>query len=112
LNDLPPFVNQVVISGAVISAQPLRYTPSGCPVAEATLQHQSQCVEAGANRKVEADIPLVAIGPIAEQLLAMQGRSEVQVSGFLSARSKYNRQLVVHVQTLLLKDSDHVTSSV
>jgi primosomal replication protein N len=78
----------------------LRYTPAGIPVAEARLHHQGAEIENGSERQVELEIALLAIGPTARWLEAAPLGSQLEVSGFLAARSRNSRTPVLHVNTL------------
>ena len=53
-------VNRIEISGVITELQSLRYTPAGIPVVEFRLAHESERAEAGARRKVHAEIEAVA----------------------------------------------------
>lgn len=91
--------NQVWITGVVAEHQPLRYTPAGIPVIELVIQHQSEQMEAGINRKIECEIRSVALGSIAEQLSKVGAETKLTVTGFLAARSIKRRQdLVLHIE--------------
>ena len=51
----------------------LRHTPAGVPVVEFRLRHESERVEAGARRKVNAEIDAVAFEAQARLLAAGAG---------------------------------------
>jgi primosomal replication protein N len=93
-------LNQVLITGQISEKKPLRYTPSGVPVAEARLGHGSEQVEAELPRQVECEISLLAFGLQANWLNAAPLGAGVQVGGFLAARSRNSKALVLHVQTI------------
>ena len=67
---------------------------------EATLSHVSEAMEAGLARKVELDISLLAMAETARWLAGAELGMPVQVEGFLAAKSRKSRQLVLHVNTL------------
>ena len=48
-------------------------------------------------RKVECEVPVIAIGQIAEQVKAIQMASQVKLAGFLAKRSLKSSQLVLHL---------------
>jgi primosomal replication protein N len=48
----------------------LRYTPAGVPVSEGRLQHSSSQIEGGAERVVEVEIAVLALGESARWLQA------------------------------------------
>ena len=94
-------LNSLVLSGVVISLQPIRYTPAGIPILSFLLQHASEQIEAGLKRKVECTINAVALGNLATSHI--QPGSSVKVKGFLAKRSAKSTQLVVHIQQLQIE---------
>lgn len=78
----------------------MRYTPAGIPVSEGRLQHASTQTEGGAERKVELEIPVLALGESSRWLEAAPLGGVVQVTGFLAAKSRNSRMPVLHVNTL------------
>ena len=78
----------------------LRYTPAGIPVVEFKLDHESERDEAGAKRKVRAEISAVAFEAQANLISRIQINSEVNVEGFLSAKTKRSKRLVLHVTNI------------
>ncbi len=78
----------------------MRHTPAGLPVAEARLKHQSEQLEAGLPRQVVCEIPLLALGSEARWLDVAPLGAAVRVSGFLAAKSRSSRTLVLHVQEI------------
>ncbi|OQA34742.1 MAG: Primosomal replication protein n [Betaproteobacteria bacterium ADurb.Bin341] len=78
----------------------MRYTPAGVPIAEGVLQHTSEQMENGAARQVREDIPLLALGQAAQWLQATPIGSEIRTNGFLSAKSRDSRTLVLHINTI------------
>jgi len=93
-------VNEVVLSGEPRDLRPLRYTPAGIPVAEFSLHHASTQPEAGGTRKVELDLPAVAIGPIAEAMRDAGTERRITARGFLAARSRGSTQVVLHALSI------------
>ena len=78
----------------------MRYTPAGVPVSEAVLLHTSQQTEADAKRQVDCEIALIALGQVAQWLQAVSVGGAVKVTGFLAAKSRHSRTLVLHVNTI------------
>ena len=78
----------------------MRYTPTGVPVSEGWLQHSSSQMESGAERLVEVEIAVVALGDNARWLQAAPLGGSVRLSGFLAARSRNSKAPVLHVNTL------------
>ena len=93
-------VNRLEISGVVTGLQSLRYTPAGIPVVEFRLAHESQRAEAGAVRKVSAEIDAVAFEAQARLLAAGTLGRPLKVEGFLCAKNRRSRKPVLHVTNI------------
>jgi primosomal replication protein N len=93
-------MNEVVMSGVIRDLHTLRFTPAGVPVAEFRLQHASMQKEAGHARRVELDLPAIAIGTLAQQLAAALPPGEVIARGFLAQRSRRSAEIVLHANTI------------
>jgi primosomal replication protein N len=94
-----------VLSGEVIQVEPLRYTPAGLPLLSFTVHHASEQMEAGMGRKVECELPVVAIGEIARQAQQITPGSQVRLAGFLAKRSLKSTQPVLHLNAIeIMKD--------
>ena len=78
----------------------MRYTPAGVPVSEGWLQHASAQTENGAQRLVEVEIAVMALGEPARWLQAAPLGGAVKVTGFLAARSRNSKTPVLHVNTI------------
>lgn len=78
----------------------MRYTPGGVPVSEGVLQHTSELIEAGVKRQVNCEISLLALGQAAQWLQATPLGNQINAVGFLSAKSRNSRTLVMHVNTI------------
>jgi primosomal replication protein N len=70
------------------------------PVAEARLAHESAALEAESPRQVTCAVSLFALGAQALWLDAAPLGVGVKVGGFLAARSRNSKALVLHVQTI------------
>ncbi len=75
----------------------LRYTPAGVPAVEFKLRHESEQDEAGGVRRVEAEIGGIAFEAQARLLAAAKLNTELRLRGFLGAKSKRSKKLVLHV---------------
>jgi len=93
-------VNRLEISGVVIGLQALRHTPAGVPVVEFRLKHASERSEAGALRKVNAEIDAVAFEAQARLLAAGPLGRLLKAEGFLCARSRQSKKPVLHVTNI------------
>jgi len=91
-------VNRVIFSGQVIECEPLRYTPTGLPVLEMLLEHESEVVEAGLARRVTLTLAAVALGDQARMLAGAPFGSVLQIEGFLAPTRKGSRRIRLHVQ--------------
>lgn len=90
-------MNKLVVTGEVVQLDTLRYTPAGLPLLSFVVRHASEQSEADMKRKVECEVPVIAIGQIAEQARAIQMASQVKLAGFLAKRSLKSSQLVLHL---------------
>jgi len=88
--------NRVVVSGRLIELDALRYTPARVAMLKFRLQHDSSQTEAGGARKVSCEIAAVAFEREAKLLAAAKLGSNVKVSGFLAAKSRTSRTLMLH----------------
>ena len=84
-----------MLSGVVISLEPIRYTPAGIPLLSFLLQHASEQTEADLKRIVECEVNAVALGDLANSNIQLG--SSVKVKGFLAKRSTKSTQLVLHI---------------
>jgi primosomal replication protein N len=66
------------------------------PVIEFSLRHESEQMEAGANRKVSAEVPAMAVDVQARLLAGAPLDRALEVEGFLCAKSRRSRRLVLH----------------
>jgi len=78
----------------------LRYTPAGIPVVEFRIEHESEQGEAGGRRKVKAEIGAVAFEAQARLVSQRNVGSEVKVEGFLGAKTRRSKKLVLHVTNI------------
>jgi len=88
-------VNRLVISGALIQVDPLRYSPAGVPIAEAVVLHRSSQTAAEHSRQVECELTVQASGMLAAQLAQLASGTQVKLEGALNRRSVKSRQLIL-----------------
>jgi primosomal replication protein N len=88
-------VNRLLISGALIQVDPLRYSPAGVPIAEAVVHHRSSQTVATQARQVECEMTVQASGSLATQLSQLATGTQVRLEGALNRRSVNSRQLVL-----------------
>ncbi|MGE5320837.1 MAG: primosomal replication protein N [Hyphomicrobiaceae bacterium] len=88
-------MNRLVISGALIQVDPLRYSPAGVPIVEAVIHHRSSQAVAAQARQVECELTVQASGVLAGQLAQLATGTQVKLEGALNRRSVNSRQLVL-----------------
>lgn len=91
--------NRLVLSASIHERAPLRFTPSGIAALDLRLQHDSQQVEAGSPRKVQACLKAVAFGDLAHKLARQAPESCWRFQGFL-ATPRNSRSVVFHIQDM------------
>ncbi|HEY2338362.1 MAG TPA: primosomal replication protein N [Burkholderiales bacterium] len=90
-------MNKVELEGNLIELGALRHTPAGIAAVEFKIRHESEQEEAGAKRKVEAEIGAIAFAAQARLLAGSQLGAKARFKGFLGAKSKRSKKLVLHV---------------
>ena len=93
-------LNRVELTGVLIERKALRYTPAGVPVMECVIGHQSEQIEAGSPRRVECEIPAIALGDSARWIQEAAPGMSIRLTGFLAARSKNSKHPRLHVTTI------------
>ena len=93
-------LNCIELSGRLVERKILRHTPAGVPVSEGRLQHSSAQVEGGAERVVEVEIAVLALGEPARWLQAAPLGGVVKATGFLAAKSRSSKMPVLHVNSI------------
>ncbi|MCP5268713.1 MAG: primosomal replication protein N [Zoogloeaceae bacterium] len=91
-------MNRVELVGSLIERLAVRHTPAGVPVTECRIRHESEQIEAGSPRRVECEVPAVGLGEASKWLQAAQPGSQVKVTGFLAAKSRNSKQLILHIE--------------
>ncbi|WP_348944946.1 primosomal replication protein N [Chitinibacter sp. FCG-7] len=90
--------NQALVEGHLLIRDAIRRTPAGIAMIEGWIIHQSEQSEAGAQRKVDCEIPFVALGDICHQLIKTPTQQAIKCKGFFAARSsKYRQSMVLHI---------------
>jgi len=95
--------NEVVISGELIALESLRYTPGGVARVVLTLSHSSQQPEANGLRQVRCEVSALAFAEAAEKAARFAVGQTVKVRGFLAQQSIRSRQLVLHINDIILE---------
>jgi primosomal replication protein N len=69
-------------------------------VIEFRLRHESELVESGAKRQVSAEIPAIAFDVQARLLAGCALDRSLHVEGFLCAKSRRSKKLVLHATNI------------
>lgn len=97
--------NRIELGGRIVELGTLRHTPAGLPVAEFRILHESVAVEAGLERRVNAEVDAIAFNAQARLIAAAPLDSRLRVEGFLCARSQRSKKLVLHVSKVEFVES-------
>ena len=73
---------------------------------EFRLRHDSELSEAGAHRKVNAEIAAIAFDAEARLLAGTPLERGLLVEGFLSAKSRRSRKLVLHATRIEFQEGE------
>ena len=98
--------NRVEISGRLIELEGLRYTPYGIPIVRFLISHQSEQQEAGATRKVDCELGVVAVEREAHLVASAKLGAELVATGFLDRKSRNGLQLTLHATHIEFKNQD------
>jgi primosomal replication protein N len=91
-------VNRVDLMAHVEEISPMRYTPSGLPVVECRLIHESDIEEAGIVRKVHLSLKSKAVGILAEKLIRQPLHTPLLFSGFLASGAN-SKSVIFHIHS-------------
>lgn len=95
--------NQLVISGEILALESMRYTPAGVARVALTLSHRSQQSEANAERQVQCEVQALAFAEVADKVAKFAIGQQVKIRGFLAQQSIRSRQLIVHINDIILE---------
>ncbi|HYX65750.1 MAG TPA: primosomal replication protein N [Burkholderiales bacterium] len=90
-------MNRLELSGRLLELGALRHTPGGLAAIDFKVAHESEQEEAGRKRKVSAELGAVAFEAQARLIAGRALGSGLKLQGFLAARSKRSKRLVLHV---------------
>lgn len=88
-------MNRVAIDGEITAIEPLRHTPAGVPIAEATLLHHSKQTVAGVERALTCELAVQASGDLAKRLAACLPGTRLRITGALNRRSVRSAKLIL-----------------
>lgn len=86
--------NQLVLVGCLHDRHDLRFLPSGMPLFDCVLWHESEVVESSANRQLGFLLAARAVGPVAERLARLQLGTVIRAWGFVAPRKQAKAQSV------------------
>jgi primosomal replication protein N len=95
--------NQLVVSGEIIALESMRYTPAGVARMALTLSHRSEQSEANVVRQVQCEIQALAFAEVADKVAKFAVGQQVKVRGFLAQQGIRSRQLIVHINDIILE---------
>ena len=75
----------------------MRYSPAGVPIVSGKLRHNSQQIEAEAERMIEFEITAIAIGEIAGRFGTTELGEVNHFTGFVARRNRNSKSLVFHI---------------
>ncbi|MBP8034861.1 MAG: hypothetical protein RLY91_422 [Pseudomonadota bacterium] len=93
-------MNRLEVQGQVAELSPVRYTPSGVPVLEFLLAHESEVIEAGQPRRIMFSITVVAMADLAQMTNTIGLGRSVNVQGFLAPVRKDSQKYRLHAQRI------------
>ena len=100
------------MSGRLLELGALRYTPAGVAAVEFMLGHESEQDEAGGKRAIRAEVNAIAFETQAKLLSGRPLGSPVRVQGFLGAKNKRSKRLVLHVTSIeFIEGENHATAA-
>ena len=89
-------MNRLDLTASIVEISSMRYTPSGLPVVEIRLEHESHLEEAGVLRKVNLLMKSKAVGILAEKLVLQKLNVAYLFNGFL-ARGTNSKSVIFHI---------------
>jgi primosomal replication protein N len=98
--------NRVELSGKLLELGALRHTPAGIPAIEFRVSHESEAIEAGSKRKVSAEIEAIAFEGQAHLVSGCAPDRALRLEGFLCAKSRRSKKLVLHVTRIEFVEGD------
>ena len=92
--------NELTLTGTLVERDALRHTPAGIALVNFRIAHESEQNEAGAARQVLAEVSCLAVEGEARLVAAAPLGATVKVSGFVAAKGRSAKQLVLHVKRI------------
>lgn len=104
-------MNRLIITGTLTELAPLRATPAGVPVLEFQLAHDEEVIEAGAPRRVQCGISVIALAEVASMFKSMTLGSMLEVEGFIAAARKGSSLIRLHATRIRFVETDPLSNS-
>ena len=92
--------NELTLTARITERDALRHTPAGVVLVNFRVVHDSEQTEAGARRRVTAEVACLAVEEQARLVVAAPLGARIKVSGFLAAKGRSGKQLVLHVKRI------------
>jgi primosomal replication protein N len=90
-------INRFELTARLIERDVLRYSPSGIPMIDCVLHHQSELIEAGQPRQVDLEAPAIAFESVANRLVDCRLDETYRFVGFLANRSRKSKRTIFHI---------------
>lgn len=88
-------MNRLWIDGVVVETKPLRYSPAGVAIGEASIEHQGPVELSSGARELACELTVQASGELARTLAGLTPGTRVKLEGALNRKSLHSRQLIV-----------------
>lgn len=92
-------MNRFELIGQIDSLSTLRYSPSGIPILDFVLTHESTVVEADKPRQIQLRMNSIAMGILADRLSRFELGSNWLFHGFLGS-TKNMKSVFFHIQEI------------
>jgi len=92
--------NELTLTGSIVERDALLHTPAGIALVNFRVVLESEQSEAGATRQVRAEVVCLAVVEESRIVVAAPLGAAIRVSGFLAAKGRTGRQLVLHVKRI------------
>ncbi|HLR13587.1 MAG TPA: primosomal replication protein N [Burkholderiaceae bacterium] len=91
-------MNQVQLTGQILEAQAIRYTPAGVAMLDMLIAHHSEVEHAEHTRTIEMEMRATASGDMALLMAEVALGEPLWLQGFLAPSRKGSSRLVLHIQ--------------
>ena len=95
-------MNRHEVEGQILEQSPVRYTPSGIPVVEFVLSHESEVTEAGVPRRLAFALHVLVMGDLVQMAGTLGLGKSVRIQGFIAPQRKDSPKFRLHAQRIQL----------